>query len=90
MFADVTLASRHLQDLKGIIGAEDIAVDRQSGLVFSPQRPPRQPALPGDGIYTLSLDHPEGGIVHLAGAPPDFHPRISLFRAADGSFRPEQ
>jgi arylesterase/paraoxonase len=88
MFADVTPGfSGTCKTLKGIVGAEDIAVDRDSGLVFLSASDRRaDPPSRADGIYTLSLAHPESGIVRLAGAPADFHPHgISLFRAADGS-----
>ena len=88
MFADVTPGfSGTCKTLKGIVGAEDIAVDRQSGLVFLSATDRRaNPPSKTDGIYTLSLAHPESGVVRLAGAPADFHPHgISLFRAADGS-----
>jgi arylesterase/paraoxonase len=88
MFADVTPGfSGTCKALNGITGAEDIAVDRQSGLVFLSASDRRaNPPSSADGIYALSLAHPESGIVRLAGAPPDFHPHgISLFRAADGS-----
>jgi arylesterase/paraoxonase len=88
MFADVTPGfSGTCKTLKGIVGAEDIAVDRESGLVFLSASDRRaSPPSKADGIYTLSLAHPEAGVVRLSGTPADFHPHgISLFRAADGS-----
>jgi arylesterase/paraoxonase len=74
--------------ITGIVGAEDIAVDRQTGTAFisATNRPAKAHGTPDpqDGLYAMALS---GGIpVKLAGAPKDFHPHgISLFRAADGS-----
>jgi arylesterase/paraoxonase len=89
MFTDVKPAPLACRTLTGVTGAEDIAIDRKSGLVFASATDRR--AIPGkpsgiDGIYVLALAHPEAGFAKLAGAPKDFHPHgISLFRAADGS-----
>lgn len=72
--------------LPGVTGAEDIAIDRKSGLLFASASDRRATGSKADGIYTLSLARPEGGFAKLAGTPSVFHPHgISLFRAADGS-----
>lgn len=75
--------------LTGIVGAEDIAIDRRDRLVFLSATDRRATAgKPSrtDGLYTLPLDHPEAGFTRLAATPGDFHPHgIGLFRAADGS-----
>ena len=72
----------------GIIGPEDLQIDARDRLVFVsatnrrvfPEHPDRQ-----DGLYTMSLDHPEAGLTKLAGTPRDFHPHgISLYRGGDG------
>jgi arylesterase/paraoxonase len=89
MFAEVKPVALECKTLTGVTGAEDIAIDRKSGLVFAsatdrratPDRPSRI-----DGIYVLQIAHPEIGFVKLAGIPKDFHPHgITLFNAADGS-----
>jgi arylesterase/paraoxonase len=91
MFTDVTPGfAGTCETLTGIVGAEDIAIDRKSRLVFlsaSDRRPPYpDKKMFADGLYTLPLDHPEAGFMRLGGTPADFHPHgISLFRAADGS-----
>lgn len=72
--------------IAGVTGAEDIAVDAKSGLLFASATDRRAMGSEADGIYALSLAHPEAGFARLAGAPSAFHPHgISLFRAADGS-----
>jgi arylesterase / paraoxonase len=75
--------------LPGVVGAEDIAVDREDKLLFvsaSDRRATAAKPSTTDGIYTLSLASPGAGFVKLAGAPRTFHPHgIGLFRAADGS-----
>jgi arylesterase/paraoxonase len=71
----------------GVIGAEDIAADRQDGLVFlsASDRRPDHPARSRDGLYTLALAHPELGVTRLSGTPKDFHPLgIALYRAQNG------
>ena len=90
MFTEVKPVALECKMLTGVTGAEDIAIDRKSGLAFASatDRRPPYPDKPmfQDGIYMLSLAHPEAGFAKLAGAPKDFHPHgISLFRAADGS-----
>ncbi len=75
--------------VKGIIGAEDIAIDHDSGLAFLSATDRR--AAPGhpnaqDGIYVLQPDHPEKGVMKLDGTPADFHPHgISILRDRDGT-----
>jgi len=75
--------------VKGVVGAEDIAIDHDSGIAFI-SATDRRAAFAGkpsvqDGIYTMSLDHP-GVVTKLAGTPADFHPHgISIFRASDGT-----
>jgi arylesterase/paraoxonase len=89
MFAEVKPLPLECKTVTGVTGAEDIAIDRKTGLVFAsatdrratPDKPSKS-----DGIYVLSLAHPEAGFAKLPGAPKDFQPHgISLFRAADGS-----
>ena len=89
MFTEVKPLALKCDTLTGVTGAEDIAIDRKTGLIFAsatdrratPDRPSKI-----DGIYVRALAHPENGFVKLAGAPAVFHPHgISLFRAADGS-----
>ncbi len=76
------------QALPGVRGAEDLQIDETDRLVFvsaTDWRAPAGHASKQDGLYTLSLDHPESGFTKLSGAPHDFHPHgLSLFRAADG------
>lgn len=78
------------QTVRGVVGAEDIAVDRRTGLAFLSAtdrwaRDAGRPA-PQDGLYVMALDHPELGVRKLAGTPGDFHPHgISLYRAPDGA-----
>ena len=89
MFTEVKPVALECKTLRGVTGAEDIAIDRQGGLAFASATdrratPDRASTL--DGIYVLPLAHPETGFAKLAGAPKDFHPHgISLFRAADGT-----
>jgi arylesterase/paraoxonase len=90
VFTEVKPVPLECRTLAGVTGAEDIAIDRKSGLVFlsATDRRPPYPDKPmfKDGTYALALDHPKAGFVRLAGTPKDFHPHgISLFRAADGS-----
>ena len=76
------------RNIAGISGAEDLQIDASDGLVFFAATDWRAPGGHGsskDGLYTLSLAHPDVGFTKLAGTPHDFHPHgLSLFRAADG------
>ncbi|HJW40048.1 MAG TPA: SMP-30/gluconolactonase/LRE family protein [Rhizomicrobium sp.] len=74
--------------IAGVAGPEDIAIDEKSRLAFVSAFDRRARAggrsAPQDGIYVLSLDHPDR-LTKLAGTPDDFHPHgISLLRDADG------
>ncbi|HUJ03897.1 MAG TPA: SMP-30/gluconolactonase/LRE family protein [Rhizomicrobium sp.] len=76
--------------VKGVIGAEDIAIDHDSGLAFI-SATDRRAIMAGksnaqDGIYVMKTGHPEQGVTKLDGAPADFHPHgISLLRDRDGT-----
>lgn len=74
------------QSVPGAAGASDIAVDGPAGIAFvaaATRRPHASTAR--DGLYLVSLAHPERGAARLGGVPKDFHPRgISLYRAPDG------
>lgn len=73
----------------GVIGAEDIQVDRLFNLAFisaTNRRAPKGAPDPRDGIYTLQIGRPGAGVVKLAGTPADFHPHgISLYRGRSGA-----
>ena len=88
MFAEVTSGfNGACRTVDGVVGAEDLQIDRKDGLVFISASDRRaNPPSKLDGIYTLKLGDPTAVPVRLAGTPGDFHPHgISLFRAADGS-----
>ena len=88
MFTDVTPGfGGTCRAVGGVVGAEDLQIDRKDGLVFISASDRRaNPPSKLDGIYTLKLGDPTAKPVRLAGTPKDFHPHgISLFRAADGS-----
>jgi len=73
----------------GVIGAEDMQIDRQARLLFISATDRRALAMgkpnPQDGIYALKLDDPNAKPVKLAGTPKDFHPHgLSLYRGHDG------
>lgn len=88
MFADVTPGfGGTCRTIGGVIGAEDLQIDRKDGLVFLSASDRRaNPPSKMDGIYTLKLGDPAAKPVRLAGTPAEFHPHgISLFRAADRS-----
>jgi arylesterase/paraoxonase len=71
----------------GVVGAEDMQIDRKDGLVFISTSDRRaDPPSKADGIYALKLGDPAAMPVRLAGTSAGFHPHgISLFRAADGT-----
>jgi arylesterase/paraoxonase len=76
--------------MKGVIGAEDIAIDHDTHLAYVSATDRRVAfagkANPQDGIYVMALDRPEAGFTKLSGAPADFHPHgISILRSPDGS-----
>jgi len=72
--------------IPGVVGAEDIAIDAKSGLLFASAADRRHPGAGSDGIYMLRLADPKAGFTKLGGAPSQFHPHgISLFRGADGA-----
>ncbi|HVU22237.1 MAG TPA: SMP-30/gluconolactonase/LRE family protein [Rhizomicrobium sp.] len=88
MFTDVTPGfGGACRTIGGVVGAEDLQIDRRDGLVFISASDRRaDPPSKMDGIYTLKLGDPSAKPVRLAGTPTEFHPHgISLFRAADGS-----
>lgn len=90
LFTDVTPRfAGTCATVHGIVGAEDIAVDRKSGLAFlsaTDRRAPKDHPNPQDGLYTFEPAHPELGVTKLKGTPRDFHPHgIGLWRAADGT-----
>jgi len=88
MFAEVTPGfDGACRTIGGVVGAEDLQIDRKDGRVFISASDRRaKPPSKMDGIYTLKLGDPTARPVRLAGTPDDFHPHgISLFRAADGS-----
>ncbi|HWA90492.1 MAG TPA: SMP-30/gluconolactonase/LRE family protein [Rhizomicrobium sp.] len=85
-FEDVKPVPLACTAIPGVIGAEDLAIDAKSGLLFASAMDRRAPGSKADGIYALPLAHPELGFTKLAGTPSVFHPHgISLFRASDGS-----
>jgi arylesterase/paraoxonase len=84
VFDEVKPVPLACETLKGVTGAEDIAYDGVSRTLFLSAMDRRAPGSAKDGIYAYSLDHPEKGFVHLAGAPKAFHPHgISLWRSGD-------
>lgn len=89
VFTDVTPNfAGTCQAIHGVVGAEDIAVDRRAGLAFisASDRRPGRPARARDGLYVMQIAHPELGVRRLSGTPKDFHPLgISLYREADGA-----
>jgi arylesterase/paraoxonase len=88
MFTEVTPGfDGSCRTIGGVVGVEDLQIDRKDGLVFLSAADRRaRPPSKLDGIYTLKLNDPTAKPVRLAGTPSDFHPHgISLFRAADGS-----
>jgi arylesterase/paraoxonase len=86
MFDEVKPVPLACAPISGVTGAEDIAIDRTSGLLFASAMDRRNFGSKADGIYALALAHPEQGFTKLEGTPSVFHPHgISLFRAADGS-----
>jgi len=90
VFYDVTPGfNGTCRTIGGIVGAEDIAIDRAAGLAFisaTDRRAPKAKPSAQDGLYLFRLSHPERGVTRLSGTPKDFHPHgISLYRAADGS-----
>lgn len=89
VFSDMTPSfNGTCKAVTGVIGPEDLQIDAKDRLVFVsatnrrvfPAHPDKQ-----DGLYTMSLDHPEAGLTKLAGTPRDFHPHgLSLYRGGDG------
>lgn len=89
-FTDVTPGfDGSCRTIKGVVGAEDIDIDRSAGLAFisaTDRRAPKDRPSAQDGLYVFDLAHPERGVARLSGTPRDFHPHgISLYRAPDGS-----
>jgi arylesterase/paraoxonase len=75
--------------IAGVVGAEDMQVDRKARLLFISATDRRAGMTgepnPQDGLYVLSLDHPDAGVKKLSGTPADFHPHgLSLYRDARG------
>jgi len=90
LFSDVAPSfAGSCQTIKGVVGAEDIAIDRQAGLAFisaTDRRAPKDKPSAQDGLYVFPLAHPELGVTRLSGTPKDFHPHgISLYRAPGGA-----
>ncbi len=88
MFAEVKPGFKGTcRTIGGVVGAEDLQIDRKDGLVFVSASDRRaDPPSKADGIYTLKLGDPAATPVRIAGTSAGFHPHgISLFRAADGS-----
>ncbi|MDE1939104.1 MAG: SMP-30/gluconolactonase/LRE family protein [Alphaproteobacteria bacterium] len=78
------------ETVRGVVGPEDIAIDRQAKLAFvsAMDRAARAKgkSAPQDGLYSYDYLQPGAHLVKLAGTPADFHPHgISLYRAPDGS-----
>ena len=91
VFSDVTPGFGGVcKTVKGVIGAEDIAIDHDSGLAFI-SATDRRLIFDGksstqDGIYVMKAGYPEQGLTKLDGAPADFHPHgISILRDRDGT-----
>jgi len=90
VFTDVTPRfAGTCRTVRGIVGAEDIAVDRKTGLAFlsaTDRRAPEGHPNPQDGLYLFEPAHPELGVTRLKGTPKDFHPHgIGLWRGPDGT-----
>lgn len=89
VFTDVTPGfGGHCRALTGIDGANGMDVDRPDRLLFISATDKRAFAAgkpnSRDGLYVLSLNHPEKGFQKLRAPSDDFHPRaLSLFRVAD-------
>jgi arylesterase / paraoxonase len=86
-FVDVTPGfSGTCKAIAGVAGPEDIQIDRAANIAFVSSTDWRALAThpsTQDGIYVLSLIHPESGFTRLAGTPANFHPRgLSLYRSA--------
>jgi arylesterase/paraoxonase len=91
VFADVTPGFGGVcKTVTGVTGAEDIAIDHDSGLAFI-SATDRRLIFAGksstrDGIYVMHTGHPDQGVTKLDGAPADFHPHgISILRDKDGT-----
>ena len=91
VFADVTPGfAGTCKTVTGVVGAEDIALDHDSGIAFI-SATDRRMIMAGksstqDGIYVMKAGHPEQGITKLEGTPADFHPHgISILRDRDGT-----
>ena len=73
MFDEVKPLALKCNALTGVTGAEDIAIDRKDGLVFLSASDRRAPVAGkpkfADGIYTMSLAHPDAGFTRLVGRP---------------------
>ncbi len=90
VFTDVTPGfAGTCATVRGIVGAEDIAVDRKTGLAFlsaTDRRAPKDHPNPQDGLYIFQPGHPERGVTRLSGTPKDFHPHgIGLWRGGNGA-----
>ena len=90
VFSDVTPAfDGSCRTIRGVVGAEDMAIDRRTGLAFisaTDRRAPKERPSAQDGLYLFDLAHPGRGVSRIAGTPKDFHPHgIDLIRAPDGS-----
>ena len=76
--------------VRGVIGAEDIAIDRKDKIAFVSATDYRARGMgkpsAQDGLYAYAYLEPGAKPVKLSGTPADFHPHgISLYRAPDGS-----
>jgi len=75
--------------IPGIIGVEDLQIDRAANILFASATDRRAPAgkpNPQDGIYILDLSKTDAKFVKLAGTPANFHPHgLSLYRSQNGS-----
>lgn len=79
------------QSIAGVVGAEDIELDRQTGNLFISSQdrrpfPPTPETIKPGGIYLAAIDHPEIKPRLLTGdVPQPFHPHgISLFVDGNG------
>jgi arylesterase / paraoxonase len=90
VFADVTSHfDGTCKAIAGVIGAEDMQVDRKARLLFISATDRRALMAgkpdPQDGLYMLALGNPGAAPVKLSGTPKDFHPHgLSLYRDARG------